>query len=87
VDFNHKGIIMATTFMKDGKMFRLKPNTKQGGADMLEFSRDKGLNWSHVRYMPWKIQDFMVDGNDIIATTTDGKIQISHDDGVNWIPR
>jgi hypothetical protein len=72
---------MATTVIKDGKIFRVNPkNSRQ-----LQWSNDKGLNWvwtSHI--YGFDVNELMVDGNDLIAVCGDGKMRISHDNGVNW---
>ena len=71
---------MATTVVKGEYMFRINPkNPKQ-----LQKSRDKFLNCTNLLPMNWEAKELMVNGNELIVISTDGKMHISRDDGVNW---
>ena len=71
---------MATTVIKDGKLFRIDPKNSKH----LQSSPDKGVNWSWGTNLSWEAKEIMVDGKDLIVVSADGKIHISHDNGVNW---
>ena len=72
---------MGSTVIKDGKIFRIHPkNPKQ-----IQASSDKGVNWTWTSSVySFEVKELMVDGKDLVAVCADGKMRISHDNGVNW---
>jgi len=71
---------MGTMVVKGDYMFRINPNNPR----QLQKSRDKFVNATNLHTLSWDAKELMADGKDLIVISTDGKMHISHDDGVNW---